>query len=293
MMSGCRNLRSQLAAFIAATAVILVVAAPPAGAAAGFGDVEEHTFFTEAVAWMVAEGITSGVEPGCFGPADNVSRGQIAAFLFRFDRASGHDPQATSHPFTDVIATYQQEPVGWLYATKVSTGTSPTTFDPDAPITRGDFAVMLWRYAGRPTGSPGHPFLDVSRGYQQPAISWMAAEKITTGTSPTTFSPEGKMTRAEAATFIWRFAAPIATTRVTEQTECLRPLRIVLERGGLTAPEAACALPFLAGFSTDYLISVATGKAGADTTLILAVVELVNAGCVDDGRIPQLVNLLI
>lgn len=291
-MHKSRKLRSKLAAFVAVMAMLFTVGASPAGAASGFGDVEDDAFFTEAVGWMVAESITSGIEPGCFGPADDVSRGQIAAFLFRLDGSLGNDPQTADHPFSDVTANYQQAPVGWLYAADISTGTSNTTFHPDAPITRGDFAALLWRYAGRPGGSPAHQFIDVTRGYQQLAISWMAAEHITTGTTLDTFSPEDQMTRAQAATFIWRFARPVESVEIADDTECVRPLRTALETGGLTTIEAACAVPFLSGFDADYLVSVVNGEDEADLAFLVALVQVVNAGCIADARIPQLIILL-
>jgi len=292
-MRESRKLRLKLAAFVAVMAMLFTVGASPAGAASGFGDVEDDAFFTEAVGWMVAESITSGIEPGCFGPSDDVTRGQIAAFLFRLDGSLGNNPQTVDHPFRDVIAEYQQEPVGWLYRAGISTGTSPSTFHPDAPITRGDFAVLLWRYAGSPDESPAHQFVDVTRGYQQVAISWMAAEHITTGTTPETFSPEAKMTRAQAATFIWRFVAPIDSVEVAEDTDCTRPVRAALEAGGLTGIEAACAAPLLTEFETGYLVSVVNGESEADLALVVAVVQVMNAGCIADARIPQLISLLI
>ncbi len=279
-------------AALATLAILFTVAAPPAGAASGFGDVDEDTFYTEAVSWLVSEDITVGVEPGCFGPSEAVSRGQIAAFLFRLDKALGHEPQSAPHPFDDVIQSYQQEPVGWLAAAGVTTGTSRTTFSPETPISRGDLATMLWRYAGQPSGSPQHPFTDVTRGYQQDAISWLAAEKISKGTTSSTFSPARTLTRAEAATFIWRFAAPDGAVEVPEETNCRRPLRASLVAGGLTTAEAVCAAPFLEDFEIHYLESVVRGDVSADLSLLVAVVEVVNAGCIIDARLPVLVSLL-
>ncbi len=292
-MQNILHFPARVAVTIAALTILFTVAAPPAGAASGFGDVDDDTFFTEAVAWLVTEDITVGVEPGCFGPNEAVSRGQIATFLFRLDRALGHEPQAAPHPFGDLVQSYQQEPVGWLYDAGVTTGTSATTFSPDLAISRGDFATMLWRYAGEPTGSRRHPFTDVTRSYQQAAISWLAAEEISTGTTPSTFSPTRTVTRAEAAAFIWRFAAPDGAVEAPEETNCLRALRSTLVAGGLTSAEAACAAPFLGDFETHYLESVVSGEVPADLSLLVAVVEVVNAGCISPARLPVLVKLLI
>ncbi|MEO0493682.1 MAG: S-layer homology domain-containing protein [Actinomycetota bacterium] len=50
------------------------------------------------------------------------------------------------------------------------------------------------------------PFVDVNAGWQQLPVSWLVANEITTGTTPSTFSPNGYVTRAQAATFVWRMA---------------------------------------------------------------------------------------
>ncbi len=277
-----RILVSLVACFVFATTA-------PAGAAEEFGDVEDDRYYSEAVGWMVSEGITTGIEPGCYGPEEAVSRGQIATFLFRLDSSHGNAPEYFDHPFDDVRATYQQRPVGWLYGTGVSTGTSRTTFSPDAPISRGDFAVMLWRYAGRPAPNGDHHFTDVLRSYQHDAISWMVERGITTGTSAITFSPEVTMNRAQAATFIHRYIAPEPQGR-TESTDqaCSRPLRRALETVGLSSGEARCIAPFLADYDVDFLVRIANGEEGAPIDLIFAVAAALQDGCLSDRKIAGL-----
>ena len=104
-----------------------------------------------------------------------------------------------------------------------------------------------------PPASAPHPFDDVVRPYQQAAISWMAEEAITTGTTPTTFDPDGAMTRAEAATFLFRFMGRPAgaAEALSSNTPCDAPIRDVLQRHGLTVDEAACAAPLLVHFGID------------------------------------------
>ena len=97
-------------------------------------------------------------------------------------------------------------PVQWMAAEGITTGTSPTCFSPDHPVTRGQAAAFLWRIEGSPTGAPAHPFVDVVSGWQQPAVSWMAAEGITTGTTPRTFSPDDPLTRGQMAALVHRAA---------------------------------------------------------------------------------------
>jgi hypothetical protein len=50
-------------------------------------------------------------------------------------------------------------------------------------------------------------FFDVPIGvFYTDAVTWLASEGITAGTSPTTFSPDDPVTRAQMATFLWRLA---------------------------------------------------------------------------------------
>ena len=86
----------------------------------------------------------------------------------------------------------------------VTTGTSDTTFSPDRELTRVEVAAFLWRLANRPDAA-AHSFVDVLSGWQQGPVSWMASTGIATGTSDSTFSPDGTLTRAELITFLYRY----------------------------------------------------------------------------------------
>jgi hypothetical protein len=181
---------------------LAVVSVSPAAGVAGFGDVGRDRFFTEPVQWMVDNEITTGTSPTCFSPDDPVTRGQAAAFLWRME---GFPEPGSAHPFGDVVKDWQQDPVSWMFDNQITTGTSATTFSPEENLTRGQMAALVFRMAGEPAGAPPHPFGDVVKDWQQDPVSWMAAEGITTGTSPTTFSPDDPVTRGQLATFLWRY----------------------------------------------------------------------------------------
>ena len=291
MRTPLRSLVS-LAAALAATLGLLGATAGAAAAADRFGDVDPDAFYADPVTWMVGEGITTGIEQGCFGPAEPVTRGQVAAFIYRFERSLGNDPAAGTHPFTDVVFEYQQAPVGWMFSSAITTGTSASTFDPEAAVTRGDFATLLWRYAGEPS-APAHGFTDIDLDYQDDAIAWMAAEGITTGTTPTTFDPHAAMTRAEAAAFLYRHADPAGLPAVTGTVPCTRTLRSALVAGGLTLAEATCAAPWLTDFTVDYLLRVVHDMEPASFELILAVATINDEGCVAPHRWDDLTRLYL
>jgi S-layer family protein len=284
------RLRSTLTTALGAVLALTIVAPGIAGAAVGFGDVEDDRYYTEAVGWLVDEGITTGIEAGCFGPDLDLTRGQVAAFLYRLDAALGNEPVSGDHPFVDVTASYQQAPVGWLYRSGLTTGISADEFAPYRSITRGDFAVLVWRYAGRPDPSAALPFADVTSAYQSDAVAWMAEEGITTGTSATTFSPDGVVSRAQAATFLFRFVDPENPAPADNTGDCTRPLRTALELAGLTPAEAVCAAPLLAGFEIEYLVDVVEGRAVASLDLIYAAAAVGNR-CMTTDRIAELSRL--
>ena len=92
-------------------------------------------------------------------------------------------------------------------AAGITNGTAPGVYSPNSPVTRSQMAVFLWRAAGSPTGSPRNSFADVPIGsFYTQAVSWLVAERITSGTAPGVFSPNRQVTRSEMATFLWRAA---------------------------------------------------------------------------------------
>lgn len=284
--------RSFLTLLLALTGALTVLSVGPAGAATGFGDVDDDAYYAEAVAWMVAEDITTGVEAGCFGPALDVTRGQVAAFLHRLDDSLGNTPEPTAHPFSDVVAAYQQDAVGWLYGEGLTTGVADGRYAPNRSITRGDFAVLLWRYAGSPETEGGVPFVDVTRDYQRVAVAWMAEQGITTGTTPETFDPDGTVDRAQAATFLFRYVDPGTFARIESVDTCTRGLRIALQTGGLTKAEALCAAPHLTAFDVDYLLDVVKDRQDASYDLIVAAAT-VGTECLTLDRIADLSRVFL
>ena len=199
--------------FVALTAALLAVAGvlavpAPAGGVAGFGDVDDDQFYTAPVQWMVDNEITTGTSPTCFSPADPVTRGQAAAFMWRME---GSPAGSAAHPFTDVIAAWQQDPISWMAASGITTGTSPTTYTPEGPVTRGEIAALLHRLAGSPDAPPSQ-FGDVTISWQVIPVGWMVQQQITTGTTASTFSPDKTVTRGEIATFFHRYKGSPAVT---------------------------------------------------------------------------------
>ena len=114
-----------------------------------------------------------------------------------------------SDTFSDVTTwDYYCEPVLWAYVRGDTSGTTETTFSPNAVCTRGQVVTFLWRAMGQPEPSSTYnPFYDVSPGeYYYKAVLWAVENGITSGTGWGTFSPNAPCTRAHVVTFLHRAA---------------------------------------------------------------------------------------
>ena len=116
---------------------------------------------------------------------------------------------STGPAFLDVSEdAYYAKPAAWAVEHGITSGTSATTFSPNAPCTRGQIVTFLWRAAGSPEPSGGRtPFADVKTSdYFYKPVLWAVENQITSGTDSNHFSPGKPCTRAEAVTFLWRAA---------------------------------------------------------------------------------------
>ncbi|MEM9520828.1 MAG: S-layer homology domain-containing protein [Actinomycetota bacterium] len=169
-----------------------------------FLDVQSGSYYAPAVTWLASTGITTGTSPTSFSPNDPVTRGQMAAFLHRYNGSPSGAPISN---FVDVPrGRFDALAIDWLAQQGITTGTSPGRFSPDDVVTRGQMATFLWRMEGE-QDAPQSSFSDVKRGqFFADAVDWLVQREITSGTTATTFSPNDPVTRAQMATFLWRLA---------------------------------------------------------------------------------------
>ena len=170
----------------------------------GFNDVKPGDYFYDAVNWAVEKGITTGTSATTFSPNASCTRAQIVTFLWR---ASGSpEPKTASNPFTDVAANaYYRKAVLWAVENGITTGTSATTFSPDAPCTRAQGVTFLWRANGSKAASAAASFTDVaSDAYYAPAVAWAAEQNVTGGVGNGLFSPDTTCTRAQNVSMLYR-----------------------------------------------------------------------------------------
>ena len=169
-----------------------------------FEDVEESDYFYDAVRWAVEHGITEGTSDTTFAPKDYCSRGQVITFLWK--AMGSPEPQSSSHPFTDIPEdAYYTKAVLWAAEQNIASGTSESTFSPNAPCARAQVMTFLWKLKGQPaaTSSAGS-FPDVTTAdYFYAPVMWAAKEKITTGLIDSRFGAMDQCNRAQVVTLLW------------------------------------------------------------------------------------------
>ena len=170
-----------------------------------FHDVSRLDYFYDAVKWAAENGIASGTGRYTFSPNAVCTRAQTVTFLWR--AAGSPLPRYRVCPFTDVKPSdYYYNAVLWAVEQGITTGLNATTFGPDVTVTRGQVATFLYRAASAAKPSTFNPFTDVkTTAYNYNAILWAYDNRITTGTSDTTFSPDAYCTRAQIVTFLYRY----------------------------------------------------------------------------------------
>ena len=168
-----------------------------------FGDVPADAYYADAVAWAVSAGITSGTTAVTFSPNASCTRGQLVTFLWR---AAGSPKASGSNPFSDVSAgAYYYDAVLWAFENGIVSGTSATTFEPDAPVTRSQTVTFLYRGAGTPAIEGGSAFSDVAEdAYYADAVAWAEQSGITDGIGGGLFGVSNACTRAQIVTFLFR-----------------------------------------------------------------------------------------
>ena len=174
-----------------------------------FDDVTKPSqYYYDAVYWAVERNITQGMGPTSFNPGGFCKRYQFVLFLWR--QAGCPEPELTEDPFKDVLSDPKKDvyekAVLWAVDKEITTGTTPTTFDPYAPLTRGQVVTFLYRAAGKPeVSTTTNPFkdLDSSKYYYTPVL-WAVENGITTGLNKTQFGPVNTCTRGQTVLFMYR-----------------------------------------------------------------------------------------
>ncbi len=197
-------------ATVAATAQSSGGSCPSDGAAA-YSDVPESSFAYDDSRCLRELGISDAGDT--YRPGDDMTRSEMAAFMANaYAALTGMEAPIEDHMFTDVAGDPNADDIARISPNglMITTGTSDTTYSPDNPVVRGHMALFLTRLYKAVTGSDAPagttPFTDIGDrpAGEQAAIGAIYALGVTTGTTDTTYSPHGNVTREQMASFVAR-----------------------------------------------------------------------------------------
>lgn len=168
-----------------------------------FYDVPNNAYFYEAVKWAVENGITTGVGNDLFAPEQPCTRAQIVTFLWR--AAGSPEPKGAASGMSDVVSGgYYEKAVAWAIENGITTGTTTSTFSPDATCTRAQAVTFLAR-ALKAKAASAAEFSDVpTDSYFADAVAWAAANGVTEGIGGGLFGSDNDCTRGQIVTFLYR-----------------------------------------------------------------------------------------
>ena len=167
-----------------------------------FADVSAEEYYYEAVKWASENGVTGGIGENLFGAKLPCTRAQIVTFLWR--AAGSPEPKGMSG-FVDVSAdAYYAKAVAWAVEEGIVSGTSATTFSPDAVCTRAQSVAFLYRAFGEKVNKAAG-FSDVSAdAYYADAVAWAVKNGVASGIGGGLFAPDQDCARGQIVAFLYR-----------------------------------------------------------------------------------------
>ena len=179
-----------------------------------FTDVEKNWAYP-GIQYCVTHGIMGGMGDGTFAPTGTTTRAQIVQILYNLE---GTPAVSGTTPFTDLTANWYKPAILWAYQNNVVAGTSPTTFDPDQPVTREQIAVILTQYmfhvlkmerTWTPADLSAFPDGANVSGWAKEAMQDAVALGLINGTKASDglvyLDPQGSATRQQVATILMNF----------------------------------------------------------------------------------------
>ena len=184
-----------------------------------FTDVPEGVWYEDAAAYVYEHGLMAGTSATTFAPDVTTSRAMIATILWRM---AGSPVVNYAMDYTDVAQNqWCSEAIRWATSEGVVTGYGNGQFGTNDPITREQFAVMLYRFAqeqgydvsiGENTNILSYTDVADLSEYAISAMQWAVGAGIINGTGDgSTLSPHGQATRAQAAVMLMRFCEEYVT----------------------------------------------------------------------------------
>ena len=136
-------------------------------------------------------------------PAGNVATSSIDQTL----KATWKDKAEVdvTQMFTDVTKNWAYPGIQYCVTHGIMGGMGNGTFAPTGTTTRAQIVQILYNLEGTPAVSGTTPFTDLTANWYKPAILWAYQNNVVAGTSPTTFDPEGPVTREQIAVILTQY----------------------------------------------------------------------------------------
>ena len=184
----------------------------PSADAEGYGDVNSEGTHADNITCLKELGIPA--EGDAYRPSDDMTRSEMARFMARtYAIVTGEEAEVADHAFTDVSADDPNaDDIARIAGLGITNGVNPegTLYDPDGTVIRGHMALFLTRLytaaAGEDAPAADTEFTDIAErsDEQQAAIGQIFGLGVTTGTTPTTYSPSANVTREQMGSFVAR-----------------------------------------------------------------------------------------
>ena len=179
-----------------------------------FSDVTKNWAYP-GIQYCVTHGIMGGMGDGTFAPTGTTTRAQIVQILYNLE---GTPAVSGTTPFTDLTANWYKPAILWAYQNNVVAGTSPTTFDPERPVTREQIAVILtqymfhvlkmertWTPADLSTFPDGANVSSWAKEAMQDAVALGLINGTKAPDGKVYLDPQGSATRQQVATILMNF----------------------------------------------------------------------------------------
>ena len=174
-----------------------------------FEDVPPGAWYEEAVRYAYFHNIMEGTSATTFVPNKSLTRAEAVQVLYNLEGKPTVSGNAT---FPDLVYEWYKPAIAWAEQTGVVDGYEDGTFRPDEPVTRMEFAQMLYNYAqykdydltakgDLSTFPDGNQLQEWAR----PAMTWANGNALINGHDDGTLEPGGTTTRAQAASILMRF----------------------------------------------------------------------------------------